>query len=315
MSTPYCVVASGTQLPGHIRRVLPILQPISGPGPLGSSFQIPVGTVDQRARMLILGMSGGEAVYVVNTEMRTCPVSRFLTGYLVGDVTSQVYARTAWIVPASKVMLGFMSGVLIGFFGTIGTVASVSVMVAKVARVALSNPNERAVLMEMCPIAWDCFKWFRRNCPMLYSKMKAIMERGSLEALCETPSGITGDEVAELLGRILGGIMSAGEKGIELSLKVMLKLATKTAGIFSGLHLVPTAMHGASHHSQKMVEAIADEFRQQGTNLFESEKKQIQIELGRCAFDAYIYMDRLKTALDKIQPALDRIVADLKSGQ
>jgi hypothetical protein len=297
---------AGAGVPAHIVRMVPLMEAVRGSGPLGSSIDIPAGTIDRQQNLLILGMASGEVFYVMNTEIRAAPTPQFLQGYFLGQVASEVYRRTAWIIPASKVVMAFSMGMVVGYAGAVAVVANLVVVACRISLFVAGHPAEVQIVRETLPIAYRSLMWFRSNCPVLYSKMRAIIRRGLIEALESAPSGITAEDVAAVLGRILGGAAALPEAGF----RALLAVVAKTVLIYSALHLAPAAAHGSAAHARRIGAELVDELRRQGASITPAEQAQILEELARAGAAAGTNIDQLNQALQRLSPALDRLVAD-----
>jgi hypothetical protein len=197
-------------------------------------------------------------------------------------------------------------GIVIGYFGVVAAVANLVVLAARIAVFVDTHPNETQVVREALPIACRSLLWFRQNCPVLYSKMRAVMSRGLIEAIESAPSGISAEDVASILGRLLGGITAAPEAGFG----VLLKVIAKTLVVYSTLHLAPAAAHGSVHHARQIADAMVDEFRHQGAQVTPAEQEQIRQELIRAGAAGGANIEQLNQALQRVSPALERLVRD-----
>src|SRR5690606_2307252 len=119
---PTKVIAIGIEALKSAQRLAQVAQPVRQGG-----YDIPVGTLDQRQKMLIVGLAGYEVVYLRDDKLCALPTQQFLYGYMIGDVASEVYRRTAWIIPASKIMFSFIMGVTIGYVGMAAVAVNVAV--------------------------------------------------------------------------------------------------------------------------------------------------------------------------------------------
>src|SRR4030095_8901653 len=101
--------------------------------------------------------------------------------------------------------------------------------------------------------------------------MAAVVGRGLIEAIESAPSGITAEDIASVLGRILGGLGAAPEVG----LRVLLTVITKTVLVYSALHLAPAAVHGFAPPARRVADALVEELRVQGAAITPAEQEQI----------------------------------------
>lgn len=291
------VVMTGAPAVRHCLVVAGIVEPINQGG-----YSIPVGTVDREQGMVILGQQSGETYYFMNDlRLLAAPTPEFLQGYFIGQVASDVYRRTAWIIPASRITMGFAMGAAIGFAGALGVVASVVVIMGKMGSVANAHPNEIALARQHLPAVWDHLMWFRTYCPTLYGKLSAVVRRGVIEALLSAPNGIRAEEVAEVIGRILGGALRQPDTG----LVVLLGIIAKTVAIYGALHAPLAVAHGLDPDA--LAQAMLDEIRRQ-VAVSPAEEAVIRSEIGNAA-EVGLRVHSLSEALQRAAPALDRLAA------
>src|SRR5690606_29856551 len=121
-------------------------------------------------------------------------------------------------------------------------------------------------------------------------------------------TGISAEDIASMLGRILGGVAgltgavpAAGKFAAETGLKAVLKVVAKTLLIYSALHLPAWTAHGAAAGADQLARALGAELRAQGVALTAEEERAIAKELAKSA-QALSQLEELKTALESAAP-------------
>ena len=166
------------------------------------SLTIPVGTIDQKQMILIVGIQGWEVIYLRDNTLSAQDTQGFLRGYMIGEVITTVYQRTAWIVPASKIMVSFITGVTIGYIGAAAVAANIVLTLIRIGVTISTHPREVEQVQLNLPQMVRTYMWLNKECPVLSSKLNSLMRRGVWEAM---RSGVSAEDVAAVLGRILGG--------------------------------------------------------------------------------------------------------------
>ena len=103
-------VATGSQVLPTAARLMPMMQAVTGSTGIGAHYTIAPGTVDQQQGLIILGQASSEVFYIHDATLKALPIPQFLQGYMIGQVASAVYQRTAWIIPMSQITMTFGNG-------------------------------------------------------------------------------------------------------------------------------------------------------------------------------------------------------------
>jgi hypothetical protein len=280
------------------------MTPVSGSGPVGSRLDIPVGTIDRSSQMMILGTFCGEVYYLIGSEVKAAPVGEFLQGYFIGQVASEVYRRTAWILPASKILMAFSMGVAIGYIGFAGAVANTVVFIIKCYAFVGKKNEDVQITRDSLAEVMDHLRYFRQNCPILYSKWRLILNKAVIEAIESLPDGFTAEDVASIVGRVLGGVTASSEGGF----RVFLAIVARTLAIYSSLHALPLIAHGTANNSRKIAEDLAIEMGKIGVSITPAEGLKIDEEIRKAGNAGKQHLDGLYKALERLIPALARLI-------
>ena len=300
---PARIIATGVEALESAVRLTEVARPIQQGG-----YIIPVGTLDQDQKMFIVGIVGYEVVYFREDTLSAYPTQQFLHGYMIGHAASEIYRRTAWIIPATKIMVSFWMGATIGYIGAGAVVANVILTLIRIGALISTHPREVDQVTVNLPKVVRSVRWLCTECPVLSSKLGSLVKSGVWEAIISAPSNISAEDVASILGRCLGGV-AALDDAVETGLKVVAKVVVKTLALYSALHAPEWAAHAAVSGADQMAKALADELRAQKVALTPEEEAAIAKELAKSA-EALSQLQELQTALDAFAPALDTLVSD-----
>ena len=301
------IVAIGSQVLPAAARLMPLMQAVTGSTGIGSRYTIAPGTVDRQQELIILGQNSSEAYYIQAATLKALPTPQFLQGFMIGQVYSEVYRRTAWIIPASQIAMAFGIGMVIGFVGAVAVAANIIVLLGRYLVFVDAHPNEVALLRQHLPPAVNALRWFRTNCPVMYGKLTAVLRAGVAQAIQSAPSGITAEDVAAVLGRLLGGVAGAPDTGFQ----VLAGIVVRTLSVYTALHLPLLAGRGVGQHPAELARTLADELRRQQVSLTAVEQQQIEQELARSA-QALLNLQTLNQSLTQLAPAIDRLLTDFQ---
>lgn len=300
-------VASGNQVLPTAARLMPLMNSVSGSAGAGVAYSIAPGTVDPQQGLVVLGEASSEVFYIHDGTLKALATPEFLRGYLLGQVASEVYRRTAWIIPASRLSMAFGMGMAIGFAGAVAVAANLVVLLGRYLVFVDAHPNEVALVRQHLPPVVNSLLWFRRNCPVLYGKLSAVLQRGVVQVLQSAPSGITAEDAAAVLGRLLGGVAAAPETGFA----VLAGIVARTLTVYTALHLPLLAGRGVAQHPTELSRALADELRRQQVSISADEQRQIAQELARSA-EALTQLRTLNQSLAALAPALNQLLRDFQ---
>ena len=300
---PSRIIATGVEALESAIRLAEVAQPIQQ-----GKLIIPVGTLDQDQKIFIVGIIGYEVVYFREDTLSAYATKDFLRGYVFGDFMSDIYRRTAWIIPATRIMVSFWMGATIGYVGAAAIVANVILTLIRIGTLISTHPREVEQVKVNLPKVARSVQWLRTECPVLSSKLGSLVKSGVWEAIISAPSNISAEDVASILGRCLGGV-AALDEAVETGLKVVAKVVVKTLALYSALHAPEWAAHAAVSGADQMAKALADELRAQKVALTPEEEAAIAKELAKSA-QALSQLQELQTALDAFAPALDTLVSE-----
>lgn len=306
---PARILATGRAVPATAARILPLMHPIA----VGSGVEIAPGTVDRQTFTVYLGAQGGEVYYIFGNDLKALPLGEFTHNFWIGEAAAEIYRRTKWIIPAARIVTAFAMGAASGFIGAAGAGAAifvagvnVAISMARFAAFLNAHPHETEIVRRNLGPAVEALLWFRDNCPVLYGKLSGLMGRAAREALMSAPSGITAEDVANLLGRFLGGATGGADAG----LNVLVRMIARTTVIYSAIHLPGAAAHGVAARRDDFANAMIAALREQHASLTPAEEAAIRTELGRSA-EAIRRTEQFNTAMTALQPALERLARDL----
>ena len=282
--------------------LIPLMLPIRY-----GSTTIKVGTIDRQQKLWILGQAGGLIYYIYEDKLKTLGRDEFLHGYFIGQVAKEAYQRTAWLVPVITVIVSFSVGMVAGFFAIGGLIGGIVVTGIKIGTLINAHPKEIEIIRKHLPTIIYKIKWFEINCPTLYKKMSAVVSKGVWVALSQAPSGVTAQDIADVLGRILGGAgrVVSGEV-VEVTVFTGLWNVVGRPLIAAALHLPGAVVRGTVQQREAVAKAIIVEIKKQKINVSPAEATAISRELSLVK-DALLNLDTLQRALKEIEPAMNTL--------
>lgn len=309
----YTVVARGREVIKRLERVLPHAAPIQGNATaVGGRVDLQPGTLVMPQRMLVVGKIGFEAVWLdfPKAELRSVPEQQFLNGFFLGQVVSEVDRRTAWLTPVSRATMAFTMGVMSGALGWFAVAGAAGAGALSASVAIYRNQHKLAMVTKHLGEVLTILLWFRSNCPVTYDKMTRVLGVGVVEALKSVPQGFTANDIANLAGRMAGGLLTAPEGG----LKILIRICGTKFAMYTALHLPQIATKAATRNAADVGGAMIQAFKDERIALSPADEQAIVAELSRAA-GAAAQIAALGAALEKAAPAVEELILSMTGEQ
>lgn len=299
-------VATGLRALKMAEQLAPMLGPLVGHSSIGIPVNVPAGTIDTQSRTIYLGQGGGYAYYLRENALWQAPLGQVIQGLALGEVASEVYRRTAWILPAAQATMAFSMALAGGVFGAAAVVASITVLAIRIA--IFYDRHQAAVNLAVANLrnVVNILKWFSDNCPKTAEKLREVLRNAAISGLLSAPRGITAADVAAILGSMLGGAAAAGDPGVRMLLKVLKGMVTTTA-----TRLPAMAGRGLAANVRTAADALIDQLQSNGVHVRADEAAAIRQEFARQAA-AEGKLAELRAALEQVGPMIERLSREFR---
>jgi hypothetical protein len=127
------------------------------------------------------------------------------------------------------------------------------------------------------------------------------MTTAAREIVTNLPSGVTAEDVAFFLGRVIKGVAGAGP---ELTIGALVKIVRTVALLVTATHLPGIAAHGIGHAAGAKAAELKKQLQAAGYTVTEAEAKTILQELMRNP-DSPQKLKALEDACKALLPTLD----------
>jgi len=189
-------------------------RPITVTTPLGVVELVP-GSVWQENRVLI-DCSETVVHYMLGSELYECTTQSFVRDALLNALALGA-SRAQWLVHVAKVEREFLMGLFVPIVGIVGLTC---------AQVLVVHTNHRkacSVVLEQAPKIIADLKIIRREVPTLYHK---IFGKVAGEIVSHVPDGVSAEDIAFWLGRILKGVGALPDFKVTALTKILLIVTT-----------------------------------------------------------------------------------------
>lgn len=303
------IVASGIQAIRITRDMAHIFGPINALSQNGAQVQINAGTIDKRQEICILGQSSMEVYILRGNRLEASPLAQFIENYVVGQVATQVYQSTYWIVPYGRTVMAFAMALAGGAFAGPALATANFVQLATKAMILYRHcPGQVATTTRELPRVLGDLGWLAVHCPQFFLMLQSVMVASELRAIRNYRPGA--DDVAEIIGGFLGGSLASnatkfGFAGL-LSLLGEAALSLVPAAAQAGGGAYGAALPGAMGANNVNADIYLDLFRGKGIQISDVDRRAIRNELHQA--NAASHLHELKNHLTMLTPALRTIL-------
>jgi hypothetical protein len=286
-----------------------IFGPINVLSQNGAQVRINAGTIDKRQEICILGQSSMEVYVLRGNRLEASPLAEFIEGYLLGQVTSQVYQSTYWIVPVGNAVMVFAMALAGGAFAGAALATANLVQLAAKAMVMYRHcPGQVATATRELPRVLAELGWLAVHCPRFFLVLQSVMVASELRAIRDyRPSA---DDAAEMIGGLLAGGLAGnatkfGFAGL-LSLLGEAAMSLAPAVAQAGRSAYHGALPAAVGANNGNADIYLDLFRSKGMQIADVERRAIRSELQQA--NAASHLHDLKSHLALLAPAMRTIL-------
>jgi hypothetical protein len=294
------LLASGEQAARIVARVLPLSRPIRVSGGAMGDVELRPGTVWSGDRMLV-----SASTMAVDYTIGNC-LYEWGTGSFIRDewlnALSRGAARAMPMVYYAQVEVAFLTALFVPWQIVLG------MFVAKTAFFYYRNKELVQRAARNSPKVMHLIMAFHRRCPTLFNKL--CLSAGK-NILVNFPRGVTAEDVAYFLGRVLGNYGIAGLP--EVTLVPVLKVIGEYLLFVSALHLPSVTAHWVAADLRKDAGNLKARLAAAGVHVDEAEAAKILHELQANPDTEKVLKD-LETAGKDFIPIADQLTRLLRAG-
>ncbi|MGZ8928558.1 MAG: hypothetical protein ACXW03_08885 [Methylobacter sp.] len=200
--------------------------------------------------------------------------------------------RAAHMVIIAKVEFALISGILCPWYLMLGMGC------AKVGLFYSCNKSAVDTALRYSPKVINLLQDLKQRSPMLFNK---IMATAAKDLLINLPSGVTAEDVAFFVGRVIKGAAGASP---DLTIGVIIKIISSVAAIVMATHLPSIAAHAIGSAAAAKANELRMKLLAAGYTVSEAEAKIILTEL-MSKIDTKAKLQELETACKALLPSLE----------
>jgi hypothetical protein len=292
---------SGQAAASAVTRLLPTANTITVIGGFGP-VELRPGTIWSGDRMLI-SADTVLTYYTIGDGLYEWSTAAFIREEWF-RAAGQAAAQAELFVKLAKVEIALIEGLLVPWYFLLGVSA---------AGLGLSIYHNRATYqaaLDQAPRVIQLLRDFKERCPTLY---KRLLTTAAKETLANLPSGVTAEDVAFLLGRIVGGMAGAtlqGGRGLytvaTAAAPVVILRTVKTVLLVIGMHSIGIAGRALKQAVADRISNLQTELAAQGTTITWEEAEQIIREIEANP-DTPRKLEELHQSIEQLLPYLERL--------
>ena len=285
------LINSGRPAMEAVAKVLPTARAIVVQSNLGP-VELKPGTVWSGNRMIVLP-STMSTVYAIDDRLYEWGTGAFIRDEWLSAMARGAQSAAHWTTVA-QVEFALLSGIFVPWYLLLGLTC------AKTALFYKSNQQAVDTAFRQAPEAMRLLQDLRRRCPTLFNKMAATAAK---DLLINLPQGVSGEDVAFFVGRVIKGMAAAGP---DLVFSGFLKIVVTVAGLVTASHLPAIAAHTAAQMAASKAAELQKALRNAGYSVTDAEAKTILKEV-LAQPDTPQKLRQLEAACKALLPTLNQL--------
>jgi hypothetical protein len=278
-----------------MERVATLLASATGiavPSNLGD-VELRPGTIFSNNKMLIWPTMS-TVYYTIDDRLYEYGTADFIRGEYLNALSAGA-ANAMPMVYLAKAETALLMGIFVPWYGMLGLTA------AKLGLAYTGHKKEFELAFQKAPVVLRLLLDLRRRYPKLFSK---LARSAAWQVVTDLPSGVSAEDVAFFIGRVIKGVGGAPE----VSLGAVVKIVASVAGIVALLHLPSIAAHGVATSAERNALALREQLARQGIHVSKEEAYTILHEV-LSKHDALRNLQQLKDACNDLIPLLKQLAA------
>lgn len=294
MSSPKLML-SGQQAMAAVAKVLPTASPITVQSALGP-VELKPGAVWSGDRMLFY-CAPLYVYYAIGDKTYEWSTGEFVRDEWLNALSKGAKSAAHW-EGVAKVEYALLTGLFVPWYFLLG------VSCAKVTALYIENKPLVREAMQGGRKALELLSDLRRRSPTLFNKM---MLSAAKQFIFNLPSGVTAEDVAFFIGRIVKGIRD--ETG-RLALKTLIKIVAVVAALVTATHAPFMVMHSIEKKVAMKGPDLKKSLAEAGITLTDHEARTILQDLLRSP-DTRQKLEELERTCKEFAPLLEKLQGEL----
>jgi hypothetical protein len=289
MSKSVKLLSSGKLAMETVARILPTASAAVVPSVLGALEMVP-GAIWRGNRMLVL-VQGPTTYSTIDDRLYEWSTSDFARDEWLGATKEAASSAKGWVVIAHAEM-ALLCGMFVPWYLMLGmTCAKVGVFYS-----TNKTTVDQAITVSrrVLPMILD----LRSRNPVLFKTLRTSITQRTLAEL-KRGHGVTADDIAFFLGRLIQGAANAPE----MSLRVLLRIFARVAILVTATHAPSIIVHAAYSAADRAADDLQRHLKAAGYTVTVDEASEILREVRNDPNGVY-NIKQIETALNALLPFL-----------
>lgn len=292
MSQTVKLLSSGEIAMKTVARILPTARVVRVPSALGAVDMAP-GTIWRGNRMLVL-VEGSTTYSTIDDRLYEWSTSDFIRDEWLRAAKDAGKGAEHWVVIA-KAEMALLCGMFVPWYLLLGVTC---------AKVGVLYSTNKATIDQAVAISWRVLPKvleLRTKHPALFKAIRQSVTQRTWEEL-KHGRGVTAEDVAFFVGRLVQGLSQAPE----LSLTMFLRVLGRVAALVTATHFPGIVVHSAHAAASRAEEDLKKCMIEAGYTVTLDEAKEILREVRNNPKGVHD-LEQIETALSALVPLLDHL--------
>ena len=258
------LINSGKEAMAAVAKVLPTSQQIRVQSSLGP-VDLKPGTIWSGNRMLVVA-SPSTVVYAVDDRLYEWGTGAFIRDEWLNALGTGASRASHWVTVA-QIEIALLTGIFVPWYVLLG------LSCAKAGLFYKGNQHAVDEAFRQAPKVIQLLQDLRRRSPTLFN---VLMKSAARELIVSLPSGVTGEDVAFFVGRVIKGAAAAGP---ELTFGALMKIVATVAALVTATHLPTIAAHAVAQAAAQKAGDLKRALQQAGYTVTDAEARAILTEV------------------------------------
>jgi len=283
------LISSGKTAMQSVAKVMKAATPATFNSTFGPVKLVP-GTVWDGNKMLVMTM-GLTTYYTIDDRLYECSTSDFIRAEWLAAYQRGVASAAPWVAVA-KAEMALVCGIFVPWYVLLG------MSCAKVGIFYASNKESMDKAIKLTPKVVNDLRALKRKFPTLFKMIEnKIIHEIWLEL--RQGHGVTAEDVAFFVGRVIRGAGMAPEVSLGLVLKIVIQVGL----LVTATHAPGMVVHAAESAAHRTEEELKEFLASMGYSITAAEAKDIMKEARGHVADADL--KALETDLKALLPSLE----------
>jgi hypothetical protein len=241
-----------------------------------------------------------EVAYMIGDRLYVWGTGNFIRDEWLNALSTGAQRASHWI-PIAQAEMALIQGLIAPWYLLLGLTA------AKIGLFYAGHKQQVDTAFQHAPTVLRGLQYLRQRHRRLFDKLLLTAGR---DLVTELPSGVTGEDVAFFVGRVLKGVGGLPE----VTLGAVLRVCATVAAIVTATHLPGITAHAAAATTARAATDLRGQLAAQGISISDAEARAIYHDL-KADPNVVGKLRELETACRQLAPILQQLQGAVRVSQ